>query len=179
MLTSRKQCGNTMSTNVKLIKENYMNKNTKKALALRNKESYIQAVNARFEFKSKDTYIFTSPYVEGTGTSHNCITKKVKSYKLKVSGGNNFWVIETLDGKTLVQCEVELTNNYYYRARKAKAKAGDFCVPHLCYGYWDCFPDKIKAIEEKDLAEMEAEGYTDRFYRWLKDRNALLEATFN
>ena len=150
-----------------------------KALATRNKESYIQAVNNRFGFKGSGTYIFTSPYVEGTGTTHNCITKEVKSYELKVSGGNNFWVIETLEGKTLVLCEVELTTNYYYRARTKKAKEGDFLLPHLCYGYWDCFPDKVKAIEEKDLAEMEAEGYTDSYYRWLLDRNKLLEKTFN
>ena len=155
-----------------------MNKNTKKALALRNKESYIKAVNSTFEFKSNSTYIFTSPYVEGTGTSHNCITKEVKSYKLVASGNNNFWVIETLDGKTLVQCEVEMETNYYYRARTAKAKAGDFCVPHLCYGYWDRYEAKVKAIEENDLAEMEANGDTDSFYRWLVDRNALLNATY-
>ena len=150
-----------------------------KALATRNKESYIQAVNNRFGFKGSGTYIFTSPYVEGTGTTHNCITKEVKSYELKVSGGNNFWVIETLEGKTLVLCEVELTTNYYYRVRTKKAKEGDFLLPHLCYGYWDCFQDKVKAIEEKDLAEMEADGYTDSYYRWLLDRNKLLEETFN
>ena len=150
-----------------------------KALATRNKESYIQAVNNRFGFKGSGTYIFTSPYVEGTGTTHNCITKEVKSYELKVSGGNSFWVIETLEGKTLVLCEVELTTNYYYRARTKKAKEGDFLLPHLCYGYWTDFCDKVKAIEEKDLAEMEAEGYTDSYYRWLLDRNKLLEETFN
>ena len=150
-----------------------------KALATRNKESYIQAVNNRFGFKGSGTYIFTSPYVEGTGTTHNCITKEVKSFELKVSGGNSFWVIETLEGKTLVLCEVELTTNYYYRARTKKAKEGDFLLPHLCYGYWTDFCDKVKAIEEKDLAEMEAEGYTDSYYRWLLDRNKLLEETFN
>ena len=150
-----------------------------KALATRNKESYIQAVNNRFGFKGSGTYIFTSPYVEGTGTTHNCITKEVKSFELKVSGGNSFWVIETLEGKTLVLCEVELTTNYYFRARTKKAKEGDFLLPHLCYGYWTDFCDKVKAIEEKDLAEMEAEGYTDSYYRWLLDRNKLLEETFN
>ena len=149
-----------------------------KALATRNKESYIQAVNNRFGFKGSGTYIFTSPYVEGTGTTHNCITKEVKSFELKVSGGNNFWVIETLDGKTLVQCEVEYTKNYYNRGATAKVKADDFCVPHLCYGYWDRYEAKVKEIEENDLAEMEANGDTDSFYRWLVDRNALLNATY-
>ena len=150
-----------------------------KALATRNKESYIQAVNNRFGFKGSGTYIFTSPYVEGTGTTHNCITKEVKSYELKVSGGNNFWVITELDGSVILIDTIEYTTNYYYRARTKKAKEGDFLLPHLCYGYWDCFPDKVKAIEEKDLAEMEAEGYTDSYYRWLLDRNKLLEETFN
>ena len=175
MLTSRKQCGNTMSTNVKLIKENYMNKNTKKALAFRNNASYIQAVNSRFSFKveGEGTYVWTE------GTKDYCKKLPVKSYELVVSGNNNFWVVKTLEGKTLVTCEVELTTNYYYRARTAKAKVGDFKVPHLCYGYWNCFPDKFKAIEEEDLAEMEANGDTDSYYRWLIDRNALLEATYN
>ena len=40
-------------------------------------------------------------------------------------------------------------------------------------------PSLLKAIEEKDLAEMEAEGDTDSYYRWLLDRNTLLEETFN
>ena len=65
------------------------------------------------------------------------------------------------------------------RPRTKKAKVRDWKLPHKCYGDRDCFPDKVKAIEEKDLAEMEAEGYTDSYYRWLLDRNKLLEETFN
>ena len=161
----------------------------KKASAVRDKEAYIQSANGKFGFKvsGKGTYIWTSEEAESLKTpwkaennySSRCVKREVKSYELKVSGGNNFWVIETLEGKTLVLCEVELTTNYYYRARTKKAKEGDFLLPHLCYGYWDCFPDKVKAIEEKDLAEMEAEGYSDSYYRWLLDRNKLLEETFN
>ena len=150
-----------------------------KASALRNKESYIQAVNNRFGFKGTGTYIYTSPYREGTGTSHNCITKEVKSYELKVSGGNNFWVIETLDGKTFLVDEIEYTLNYYNRSRTKKAKATDYKLPHLCYGYWIEYTDQLKAWEDKDVAEMEAQGYTDSYYRWVVDRNALLEKIFN
>ena len=151
----------------------------KKASEARSKESYIKAVNSRFGFKGSGTYIFTSPYVEGTGTTHNCITKEVKSYELVVSGENNFWIIETLEGETLLQCEVEFTKNYYYRAITKKAKIGDFVIPHLCFGYWNCFPENVKAIEEKDLAEMEALGNTDSYYTWLVNRNSLLESTYN
>ena len=160
-----------------------------KASAEKNKEAYIQSANGKFCFKvsGKGTYIWTSEEAESLKTpwkaennySSRCVKREVKSYELKVSGGNNFWVIETLEGKTLVLCEVELTTNYYYRARTKKAKEGDFLLPHLCYGYWDCFPDKVKAIEEKDLAEMEAEGDTGRLYKWYIDRNILLEETFN
>lgn len=152
-----------------------MNAKNTKAVEIRNKESYIQAVNARFGFKveGEGTYVWTE------GTNNFCTKLPVKSYELVASGNNNFWVVKTLEGKTLVICEVEYTTNYYYRARTAKAKAGDFKVPHLCYGYWEDFNEKVKEIEENDLAEMEAEGDTDSFYRWLVDRNALLNATYN
>ena len=161
----------------------------KKASALRNKESYIQAVNSRFGFKveGKGTYIWTSEEAENLTTpwkaennySSRCVKKEVKSYELKVSGGNNFWVVTELDGTVIVIDTIEVTLPYYLRARTSKAKVGDYKLPHKCYGYWTNFCDKVKAIEEKDLAEMEAEGFTDSFYRWLIDRNALLDATFN
>ena len=47
-----------------------------KALATRNKESYIQAVNNRFGFKGSGTYIFTSPYVEGKAQPTTASQKK-------------------------------------------------------------------------------------------------------
>ena len=160
-----------------------------KASAGRNKENYIRAVNNRFGFKveGKGTYIFTSEEAEEVSSawkppgaySNRCVKKEVKSYELKVSGSNNFWVVTELDGTVLVIDTIEVTMPYYMRARTAKAKVGDWKVPHKCYGYWTEYCDKVKAIEEKDLAEMEAEGFTDSFYRWLIDRNALLDATFN
>jgi len=160
-----------------------------KALATRNKAAYIQAANNRFGFKveGKGTYIWTSEEAESTADmwkaennlSSRCIKKEVKSYELKVEGENNFWVITELDGTVIVIDTIEYTMAYYMRPRTKKAKVRDWKLPHKCYGYWDCFPDKVKAIEEKDLAEMEAEGYTDSYYRWLLDRNKLLEETFN
>ena len=161
----------------------------KNASALRNKEAYIQAANGKFGFKvsGKGTYIWTSEEAESTADmwkaennlSSRCIKKEVKSYELKVVGENNFWVITELDGTVIVIDTIEYTMAYYMRPRTKKAKVRDWKLPHKCYGYWDCFPDKVKAIEEKDLAEMEAEGYTDSYYRWLLDRNKLLEETFN
>ena len=160
-----------------------------KASALRNKEAYIQAANGKFGFKveGKGIYIWTSEEAESTADmwkaennlSSRCIKKEVKSYELKVVGENNFWVITELDGTVIVIDTIEYTMAYYMRPRTKKAKVRDWKLPHKCYGYWDCFPDKVKAIEEKDLAEMEAEGYTDSYYRWLLDRNKLLEETFN
>ena len=161
----------------------------KKASALRNKESYIQAVNARFGFKveGKGTYIWTSEEAENvssawkpTGTySNRCVKLEVKSYELKVSGGNNFWVITELDGTVIVIDTIEYTMAYYMRPRTKKAKVGDWKVPHKCYGYWTEYCDKVKAFEEKDLEEMEAKGLKDSYYRWVTDRNALLDETFN
>ena len=160
-----------------------------KALATINKAAYIQAANGKFGFKveGKGTYIWTSEEAESTADmwkaennlSSRCIKKEVKSYELKVVGENNFWVITELDGTVIVIDTIEYTMAYYMRPRTKKAKVRDWKLPHKCYGYWDCFPDKVKAIEEKDLAEMEAEGYTDSYYRWLLDRNKLLEETFN
>ena len=152
---------------------NVKNKITK-ASALRNTEAVIQAANNRFGFKveGEGTYVWTE------GTKDYCNKLAVISYEMVVSGNNSFWVIKTLDGNTLVVDCIEYTMPYYMRARTAKAKVGDYKIPHLCFGYWDCFGDKIEAIEEKDLAEMEALGDTDSFYRWLVDRNTLLKATF-
>ena len=161
----------------------------KKASAVRDKEAYMQAVNNRFGFKvsGKGTFIFTSEEAENissvwkpTGTySNRCVRLEVKSYELKVVGENHFWVVTELDGTVLIIDEIEFTKSYYYGKRSKKAKATDFIPPHKCFGYWTDFCDKVKAIEEKDLAEMEAEGYTDSYYRWLLDRNKLLEETFN
>ena len=160
-----------------------------KASALRNKEAYIQAANGKFGFKveGKGTYIWTSELAENEAAmwkaesdlSERCIKKEVKSYELKVVGEDNFWVITEFDGTVIVIDTIEYTMAYYMRPRTKKTKVRDWKLPHKCYGYWDCFPDKVKAIEEKDLAEMEAEGYTDSYYRWLLDRNKLLEETFN
>ena len=161
----------------------------KKASALRDKEAYMQAANNRFGFKvsGKGTFIWTSEEAENissawkpTGTySNRCVRLEVKSYELKVVGENHFWVVTELDGTVLIIDEIEYTKSYYYGTRSKKAKATDFIPPHKCFGYWTDFCDKVKAIEEKDLAEMEAEGYTDSYYRWLLDRNKLLEETFN
>ena len=161
----------------------------KKASAVRDKEAYMQAVNNRFGFKvsGKGTFIFTSEEAENissvwkpTGTySNRCVRLEVKSYELKVVGENHFWVVTELDGTVLIIDEIEFTKSYYYGKRRKKAKATDFIPPHKCFGYWTDFCDKVKAIEEKDLAEMEAEGYTDSYYSWLLDRNTLLEETFN
>ena len=161
----------------------------KKASAVRDKEAYMQAANNRFGFKvsGKGTFIFTSEEAENissawkpTGTySNRCVRLEVKSYELKVVGENHFWVVTELDGTVLIIDEIEFTKSYYYGKRSKKAKATDFIPPHKCFGYWTDFCDKVKAIEEKDLAEMEAEGDTDSYYRWLLDRNTLLEETFN
>ena len=161
----------------------------KKASAVRDKEAYMQAVNNRFGFKvsGKGTFIFTSEEAENissawkpTGTySNRCVRLEVKSYELKVVGENHFWVVTELDGTVLIIDEIEFTKSYYYGKRSKKAKATDFLPPHKCFGYWTDFCDKVKAIEEKDLAEMEAEGDTGRLYKWYIDRNILLEEIFN
>ena len=161
----------------------------KKASALRNKEACIQAANGKFGFKveGKGTYIWTSEEAENvssawkpTGTySNRCVKLEVKSYELKVSGGNNFWVITELDGSVILIDTIEYTMPYYMRPRTKKAKVGDWKVPHKCYGYWTEYCDKVKAFEEKDLEEMEAKGLKDSYYRWVTDRNALLDETFN
>ena len=160
-----------------------------KALATRNKAAYIQAANNRFGFKveGKGTYIWTSEEAENESAmwkaennlSKKCIKKEVKSYELKVVDNNNFWVITELDGTVIVIDTIEYTMAYYMRSRTKKAKVGDWKVPHKCYGYWTEYCDKVKAFEEKDLEEMEAKGLKDSFYRWLTDRNALLDETFN
>jgi len=161
----------------------------KKASAVRDKEAYMRAANNRFGFKveGKGTFIWTSEEAENLSSawkpigtySNRCVRLEVKSYELKVVGENHFWVVTELDGTVLIIDEIEFTKSYYYGKRSKKAKATDFLPPHKCFGYWTDFCDKVKAIEEKDLAEMEAEGFTDSFYRWLIDRNALLDATFN
>ena len=161
----------------------------KKASAVRDKEAYMQAVNNRFGFKvsGKGTFIFTSEEAENissawkpTGTySNRCVRLEVKSYELKVVGENHFWVVTELDGTVLIIDEIEFTKSYYYGKRSKKAKATDFIPPHKCFGYWTDFCDKVKAIEEKDLAEMKAEGDTGSLYRWYINRNILLEETFN
>ena len=161
----------------------------KKASAVRDKEAYMQAANNRFGFKveGKRTFIWTSEEAENlssawkpTGTySNRCVRLEVKSYELKVVGENHFWVVTELDGTVLIIDEIEYTKSYYYGKRSKKAKATDFIPPHKCFDYWTDFCDKVKAIEEKDLAEMEAEGDTDSYYRWLLDRNTLLEEIFN
>ena len=161
----------------------------KKASAVRDKEAYMQAANNRFGFKvsGKGTFIFTSEEAENissawkpTGTySNRCVRLEVKSYELKVVGENHFWVVTELDGTVLIIDEIEFTKSYYFGKRSKKAKATDFIPPHKCFGYWTDFCDKVKAIEEKDLAEMEAEGDTGRLYKWYIDRNILLEETFN
>jgi len=164
-------------------------KKIKKASAVSDKEAYMQAVNNRFGFKvsGKGTYIWTSEEAENvssvwkpTGTySNRCVKLEVKSYELKVVGENHFWVVTELDGTVLIIDEIEYTKSYYYGKRSKKAKATDFIPPHKCFGYWTDFCDKVKAIEEKDLAEMKAEGDTGSLYRWYINRNILLEETFN
>ena len=164
-------------------------KKIKKASAVSDKEAYMQAVNNRFGFKvsGKGTYIWTSEEAENvssvwkpTGTySNRCVRLEVKSYELKVVGENHFWVVTELDGTVLIIDEIEYTKSYYFGKRSKKAKATDFIPPHKCFGYWTDFCDKVKAIEEKDLAEMKAEGDTGSLYRWYINRNILLEETFN
>ena len=164
-------------------------KKIKKASAVSDKEAYMQAANNRFGFKvsGKGTYIWTSEEAENvssvwkpTGTySNRCVKLEVKSYELKVVGENHFWVVTELDGTVLIIDEIEYTKSYYFGTRIKKAKATDFIPPHKCFGYWTDFCDKVKAIEEKDLAEMKAEGDTGSLYRWYINRNILLEETFN
>jgi hypothetical protein len=164
-------------------------KKIKKASAVSDKEAYMQAVNNRFGFKvsGKGTYIWTSEEAENvssvwkpTGTySNRCVKLEVKSYELKLVGENHFWVVTELDGTVLIIDEIEYTKSYYFGKRSKKAKATDFIPPHKCFGYWTDFCDKVKAIEEKDLAEMKAEGDTGSLYRWYINRNILLEETFN
>ncbi|MDC0542891.1 hypothetical protein OAO24_05470 [Methylophilaceae bacterium] len=161
----------------------------KKASAVRDKEAYMRAANNRFGFKveGKGTFIWTSEEAENLSSawkpigtySNRCVRLEVKSYELKVVGENHFWVVTELDGTVLIIDEIEFTKSYYYGKRSKKAKATDFLPPHKCFGYWTDFCDKVKAIEEKDLAEMEAEGDTGRLYKWYIDRNILLEETFN
>ena len=161
----------------------------KKASAVRDKEAYMRAANNRFGFKveGKGTFIWTSEEAENLSSawkpigtySNRCVRLEVKSYELKVVGENHFWVVTELDGTVLIIDEIEYTKSYYYGKRSKKAKATDFLPPHKCFGYWTDFCDKVKAIEEKDLAEMEAEGDTGRLYKWYIDRNILLEETFN
>ena len=169
---------------------NIRNKNIK-ASATRNKADYIQAANNRFGFKveGKGTYIWTSEVAEEIATmwkpervfnlSYRCVKKEVTSYEMKTVGNNHYWVVTELDGKVLVIDEIEYTKSYYFGKRSKKAKATDFIPPHKCFGYWTDFCDKVKAIEEKDLAEMKAEGDTGSLYRWYINRNILLEETFN
>ena len=111
---------------------NVKNKITK-ASALRNTEAVIQAANNRFAFKveGEGTYVWTE------GTKDYCNKLAVISYEMVVSGNNSFWVIKTLDGNTLVVDCIEYTMPYYMRARTAKAKVGDYKIPHLCFGYFD------------------------------------------
>ena len=145
---------------------NIRNKNVK-ASAGRNKEDYIHAVNNRFGFKveGKGTFIFTSEEAENISSvgkppgvySNKCIKKEVTSYELKVVGENHFWVVTELDGRVLVIDTIEYTKSYYYGKRNKKAKATDFIPPHKCFSYWTDFCDKVKAIEEKEIAEMKAE----------------------
>ena len=161
----------------------------KKASAVRDKEAYMQAANDRFGFKveGKGTFIWTSEEAESTADmwksennlSSRCIKKEVTSYELKVVGENSFWVVTELDGTVLMIDTIEYTKSYYYGKRNKKAKATDFIPPHKCFGYWTDFCDKVKAIEEKDLAEMKAEGDTGSLYRWYINRNILLEEIFN
>ena len=148
----------------------------KKASAVRNKESYIQAVNNRFGFKGSGTYIFTSPYVEGTGTTHNCITKEVKSYELKVVGNNNFWVITELDGTVIVSDTIEYTMAYYMRPRIKKAKVFDWKAPHKCFGYYT--DRSCLEMEEADIKETEEIGDGGSYNRWRKEFVSLIKETF-
>ena len=154
-----------------------------KASALRNKEAYIQSANGKFGFKveGKGTYIFTSEKAEDVSAmwkaeselSEKCIKKEVKSYELKVSGGNNFWVITELDGTVIVIDTIEYTMAYYMRPRTKKAKVRDWKLPHKCYGYYT--DRSCLAMEEKDLKESEEK---DSYYRWRANFVSLIKETF-
>ena len=155
----------------------------KKASALRNKEAYIQAANNKFGFKveGKGTYIWTSEEAENVSSawkptgaySNRCVKLEVKSYELKVSGGNNFWVITELDGTVIVIDTIEYTMAYYMRPRTKKTKVRDWKLPHKCFGY---FTDRsCVAIEEADLAESEEK---DSYYRWRASFVKLIKETF-
>ena len=104
----------------------------KKASAVRDKEAYIQSANGKFGFKvsGKGTYIWTSEEAESLKTpwkaennySSRCVKREVKSYELKVSGGNNFWVVTELDGTVIVSDSIEYTKSYFFGKRNKKAK---------------------------------------------------------
>ena len=154
-----------------------------KASAARKKAAYIQAANNRFGFKveGKGTYIWTSEEAENESAmwkaennlSKKCIKKEVKSYELKVSGGNNFWVITELDGTVIVIDTIEYTMAYYMRPRTKKTKVRDWKLPHKCYGYYT--DRSCVAIEEADLAESEEK---DSYYRWRASFVKLIKETF-
>ena len=154
-----------------------------KASAERNKEAYIQSANGKFGFKvsGKGTYIWTSEEAENeaamwkpeSNLSKRCVKKEVKSYELKVVGGNNFWVITELDGTVIVIDTIEYTMAYYMRPRTKKTKVRDWKLPHKCFGY---FTDRSSvAIEEADLAESEEK---DSYYRWRTSFVKLIKETF-
>ena len=146
---------------------NVKNKITK-ASALRNTEAVIQAANNRFTFKveGEGTYVWTE------GTKDYCNKLAVKSYEMVVSGNNSAWVIKTLDGNTLVVDCIEYTMPYYMRARTAKAKVGDYKIPHLCFGYFDMSSKNAAKSLKEDLEEL-AE-IKDSYYYWRADLLTLI-----
>ena len=146
---------------------NVKNKITK-ASALRNTEAVIQAANNRFAFKveGEGTYVWTE------GTKDYCNKLAVISYEMVVSGNNSFWVIKTLDGNTLVVDCIEYTMPYYMRARTAKAKVGDYKIPHLCFGYFDMSSKNVAKSLKEDLEEL-AE-IKDSYYYWRADLLTLI-----
>jgi len=146
---------------------NVKNKITK-ASALRNTEAVIQAANNRFGFKveGEGTYVWTE------GTKDYCNKLAVISYEMVVSGNNSFWVIKTLDGNTLVVDCIEYTMPYYMRARTAKAKVGDYKIPHLCFGYFDMSSKNAAKSVKEDLEEL-AE-IKDSYYYWRADLLTLI-----
>ena len=146
---------------------NVKNKITK-ASALRNTEAVIQAANNRFAFKveGEGTYVWTK------GTKDYCTKLPVKSYEMVASGNNSAWVIKTLDGNTLVVDCIEYTMPYYMRARTAKAKVGDYKIPHLCFGYFDMSSKNVAKSLKEDLEEL-AE-IKDSYYYWRADLLTLI-----